>query len=394
MRESGPVIAWVLAALAIAALALRPRSAWSAAAVAGAAALDVLLVGARVGPSLRAVAPMVAFLTAALTLAALVERAGLAERAAAALARHARGSMLTLYVATCAMCALLTAVVSLDGAVVLMVPVALALARRHDAPLPALFAGVVVVANAASIAVPMGNPTNLVVVERLGISTGAFVAHMLLPGIVAAVTCAAGVALHERDALTARRRPAAPAPAPPLSRAERHAAAALLAAAAAAWAAAPFGVQPWRPFAAVTLLALLTAPRASRPRPIVPWRLGVQVLSLLVVTSALGVHLRSPASLGAAGLAGIALAVGAASALANNLPVSVCVAGLLSAGPSAYAALIGLGVGSLATPHGSLATLIATDLAGEHAPRARLLRSAALAAAGVLLAALLLAGGV
>ncbi len=394
MRESGPVTAWTLAALAVAALALRPRSAWSAAAVAGAAALDVLLVGARVGPSLRAVAPMVAFLTAALTLAALVERAGLAERAAAALARRARGNMLALYAATCCLCALLTAVVSLDGAVVLMVPVAIALARRHDAPLPALFAGVVVVANAASIAVPMGNPTNLVVVARLGISTGAFVAHMLLPGVAAAVLCATGVAVHERDALTAPRRPAATPPRTPLTRAERHAAAALVAAAAAAWVAAPLGLEPWWPFAAVALLALVTAPRASRPRPIVPWRLGVQVLGLLVVTTALGVRLHSPASLGVAGLVGIAVAVGAASALANNLPVSVCVAGLLTTGPSAYAALVGLGVGSLATPHGSLATLIATDLAGERAPHPRPLRSAALAAAAVLLAAALLAGGV
>jgi hypothetical protein len=55
--------------------------------------------------------------------------------------------------------------------------------------------------------------------------------------------------------------------------------------------------------------------------------------------------------------------------------------------------LVGLGVGSLATPHGSLATLIATDLAGERAPRPRLRRTAALAAAGVLAAALLLWAG-
>ena len=384
--------AWALAALAVAALALAPRSGWSAVAVAALAALDVLLAGARVGPSLRAVAPMVAFLAAALTLAALVERAGLAERAADALARRARGSMRALYLATCCLCALLTAVVSLDGAVVLMVPVVLALARRHAAPLGVLLAGVVVVANAASIAVPMGNPTNLVVVERLGISTGAFVAHMLVPGVAAAVVCAVGVALRERDALAVRTRPFAAPPAP-LSGAERHAALALVAAALAAWAAPPLGWEPWRPFAAVALIALASAPNASRVHPVVPWRLGVQVAGLLVVTSALGVHLRSPATLGVAGLVGIALAVGAAAAVANNLPVSVCVAGLLSAGPSAYAALVGLGVGSLATPHGSLATLIAADLAGERAPRPRVRRTVALALAGVLAAALLLWAG-
>lgn len=61
----------------------------------------------------------------------------------------------------CGLCALVTAVVSLDGAVVLTVPVLLVLSRRFGAPLPALLLGVVAVANAASIAVPQGNPTNL-----------------------------------------------------------------------------------------------------------------------------------------------------------------------------------------------------------------------------------------
>jgi hypothetical protein len=35
------------------------------------------------------------------------------------------------------------------------------------------------------------------------------------------------------------------------------------------------------------------------------------------------------------------------------------------AGPGAYAALVGLTVGALATPHGSVATMISRDLAGN-----------------------------
>ena len=46
--------------------------------------------------------------------------------------------------------------------------------------------------------------------------------------------------------------------------------------------------------------------------------------------------------------------------LDDTIPLS-----LLTAGPGAYAALIGLTVGALATPHGSVATMIARDLAGE-----------------------------
>jgi len=79
-----------------------------------------------------------------------------------------------------------------------------------------------------------------------------------------------------------------------------------------------------------------------------------------------------------------------AAALANNLPVSASATALLAAGPAAYAASIGLAVGALATPQGSVATLIATDLAGPDAPALRLRRLAPLAAAAVLFGTLLL----
>ena len=83
-------------------------------------------------------------------------------------------------------------------------------------------------------------------------------------------------------------------------------------------------------------------------------------------------------------------AIGAASALANNLPVSASATALLAAGPAAYAASIGLAVGALATPQGSVATLIATDLAGPNAPPLPLRRLAPLAVAAVLIATLVL----
>ena len=380
----------IVALFAVGALALWPRSARGALVVVAAAAFDVVL-GAGVARVLAAVAPMVVFLSAALTLAAVVERSGLAGRAACALAAGARGNAATLYAATCALCALLTAVVSLDGAVVLMVPVVMALSRRRDVPYGPLFTGVIVVANAASVAVPLGNPTNLVVIERLGLSPGAFVAHMLVPGLAAAALCACAVAVRERRALAG----GYPAPAASrraaLSAPERHAALSLAGAALAAWAAALSGMAPWWPFAAAVVVALATAPR--RPRLIVPWRVSAQVTGLLIATGALGLQLHSPATLALPGLVAVALATGAASALANNLPVSICAASLLSAGPSAYAALIGLGVGSLATPHGSLATLIAVDAAGEGAPRAPVAETAVLAACGVLTATVLLWAG-
>ena len=197
------IVHLILAALAVGALALRPRGLAGVALVAAAAAIDACL-GTRVGPALTVVAPLLVFLSAALTLARFVERAGLAERIAGALADRAAGSALRLYALVCGACALLTAAVSLDGAVVLMVPLLLALQRRFAAPFAPLFIGSVVVANAVSIAVPQGNPTNLVIIDRLGLSSSAFVAHMLLPGVAAATLCALGVALLERRALLTR----------------------------------------------------------------------------------------------------------------------------------------------------------------------------------------------
>ena len=87
-------------------------------------------------------------------------------------------------------------------------------------------------------------------------------------------------------------------------------------------------------------------------------------------------------------LLAVAGGTAAAAALANYLPVSASVAALATAGPGAYAALIGLSVGALATAHGSVATLIARDLSGDRRPWTR--ARAPASAAAVLLATVLL----
>jgi hypothetical protein len=69
----------------------------------------------------------------------------------------------------------------------------------------------------------------------------------------------------------------------------------------------------------------------------------------------------------------------------------VWAASLLAAGPAAYAATIGLAVGALATPQGSVATLVASDLAGGRRELLSARRLAPLAAVGMLVACALLA---
>ena len=119
------------------------------------------------------------------------------------------------------------------------------------------------------------------------------------------------------------------------------------------------------------------APRAAAGLPAVA-RIGIQVVALLVVLPAV-IRPVQVAWTGLAGMVALALAVAALAAVANNLPASAVAAVALVPGPGAYAALVGLSVGALVTPHGSVATLIAGDLGGESA-HARILAPAAIGA--------------
>jgi arsenical pump membrane protein len=371
----------IIAVMAAVGFLLRPGGRSGAVCLAAGCATELAL-GARVGPVVHAVAPLVIFIAAAVTLASLLERAGVAERAAVMLARMARGRLLALFALTCTACALLTTVVSLDGAVVLMVPLLVVLRRRCGIPFGPFFTAVVVVANVASLALPQGNPTNLVVMARLGLSARDFAAHMFLPGVAATLATALVVAVVERRSLAgfyehleSRRRP--------LSMPERKAVLSLVVAAGASWIAPLLGMQPWLPFSVVVAVAAVVA--RERPHAFVAVRVGAQVGALLVLMDVVGADVTAPSSGRLCPLLVVALGVGAAAALTNNLPVSVSTASLV-VGSSGYAAAIGLAAGSMALPRGSVATLLALEAAGTDAPRLRLRLLTSLAALAVLVA--------
>ena len=215
------VLQMLLALAAVAALVRWPGTRAAAAVAAGAAALELAVGAASPGlarSALGAALPLVPFLTAAIWLSAHAERTGLAGRLAAVAGHLARGSRPRLYALACGLCALLTATVSLDGAVVLMVPVVLALSAGAPALRRALLFGTVAVANAFSLALPQGNPANVVVMERAGLGPGEFVARLLLPALAATLVCAGTVAVTERAALRGARRPRGPRPPRPARR--------------------------------------------------------------------------------------------------------------------------------------------------------------------------------
>src|SRR5579871_1281771 len=163
------ILHWIIAAIVVVLVAVWPRS-WSAAVLGATVAL--LADAAAIGGALRAVAPTAALLAVALAVSAVAVRLGFAGWAAVRLAKAAGGSSRRLFVLVCGATAVLTAAVTLDGAVVVMAPVLVALQRRYGAPLRPLVLGTVAVANAFSLALPEGNPTNLVVIERLGLPLG------------------------------------------------------------------------------------------------------------------------------------------------------------------------------------------------------------------------------
>jgi len=324
----------MIAAACVVAVAIGPRS-WVATAVAAGLALLAAAVtgGDSVGEATRATAPTAVFLLVAVGASTVAVALGVSRGAARRLVTAARGSGRRLFALVCVVTAVLTALVSLDGAVVLTAPVVVDAHRRFGAPLRPLLLAVVGVANTSSLSVPQGNPTNLVVIERLGLPLGHAAARTVVPGIAATLLCALAVGWFERRAL-----------ATPLS--------------------ARGDTTPGQPL----LRGLLGVARIS-----------VQILALLVVLLPLVGHTEVAGS-GLLPLLGVTVSVSALAALANNLPASTIVAAALSPGPAAYAALIGLSVGALATPQGSVATLIAGDLAGERA-HSRLLLPVALGAA-------------
>jgi arsenical pump membrane protein len=130
------------------------------------------------------------------TLAAIILASVLADRLGAfrVLARAlipARGARTASAVAVLTLTALLSALVNLDVAVVVGMPVAIRTARRRGLPAGRLAVAVAVMANAASFLLPTSNITSLLLLGRVPLSTLAYLSDSWLAWIlVTAVTVA------------------------------------------------------------------------------------------------------------------------------------------------------------------------------------------------------------
>ncbi len=318
---------------------------------------DALAVADRVWPILL-------FVVAVTIVAELASRAGLFDVVAARLARLARGRTALLWVLVVALATVATAFLSLDTTAVLLTPVvvAMAVARRLD-PLPFAFV-TVVLANTASLVLPVSNLTNLLASDRLGGHDPLLFLALLGPSALIAIV----VSIVVLTVVFLRRLPKTYPDATPPTVSDRVL---LRVSGVVTLALLPLlvaGLEPWMPAvaAAVVLIAAFAwrAPSALGIR-LVPWSLLVFAGGLFLAVGALealGIGRFTAVLAGTGDDLGSLWQVAGVGALAangiNNLPAYLALE-LVADSPARLAAvLIGVNAGPLVTPWASLATLL------------------------------------
>jgi arsenical pump membrane protein len=307
--------------------------------------------------------PILVFVVAVTVVAELSAAAGLFDVVAAHLARIARGRTWMLWLLVLALAIAATAFLSLDTTAVLLTPVVVTMARQHKLdPVPFAFV-TVVLANTASLVLPVSNLTNLLAVERADLSPWEF---LLVLGPSAAAAIAVSVVV-----LTVAFLPRMPARFDPAGSPSIADAVLLRWAAVVVAVLLPLlvsGIPPWIPAvaAAGVLLAIFAwrAPRRVRPG-LVPGPLLVFAAGLFTVVGAaeaLGSGAVTSALIGSGdGLLGLWQVAGTGALAANvlnNLPAFLALESAAGGGDRLAALLIGVNAGPLLTPWASLATLL------------------------------------
>ena len=327
-----------------------------------AAALGILAVAIRLLPLADAVdvtvrvAPVLLFLVAVTVLAELADAAEVFDVAAGKAARLARGRTPRLYLLVLVLGTVTTIVLSLDTTAVLLTPVVLSLAAQLELdPLPFAFAAVWL-ANTASLLLPVSNLTNLLALDRLHLSPVGYLRAMALPSVTAVVVTWLALWLWHRRRLGGSFTPPERRPV-----ADRWLFGTALLGCALLVPALLLGV-PVATAASVSAV-LVTGAFVVRRRDalrwgLVPWRLVLLVEGLFLVVSAIGPHGLDTALQDAAGTGGLRLVgVTAAGAnLVNNLPAYLALERV--APHHLLDVLLGVNLGPLVLPWGSLATLL------------------------------------
>jgi arsenical pump membrane protein len=173
------VLAWAV---------IRPRG-WPEAVAAVPAAILVIGTGAISSRAALAevarLGPVIGFLAAVLVLAQMCDDEGVFRACGSWMAYHCAGRPRRLLIRVFAAASAITAVLSLDATVVLLTPVVFTTAARLDVrPGPHVYA-CTHLANSASLLLPVSNLTNLLAFAASGLAFPRFAALMALPWLAA-----------------------------------------------------------------------------------------------------------------------------------------------------------------------------------------------------------------
>lgn len=317
----------------------------------------------RVADLVARIGPILLFLVFATVLAELCAGLGLFDLVADAVVHVAHGSVRRVWAGLVAVAVASTALLSLDTTAVLLTPVVLAVAVRLRIN-PVLFAmTTVLLANTASLFLPVSNLTNLLALSHLDLSVAEYAALMALPGLVAVLVTVA--VLHRRTLGLPRREYDEPAPLEGPRTPVVVAALACVALGPALTIAGRVTVVSGLACGAVVLACLVWRRDLLHLR-LVPWLLvlAVGLLFFLVQLAhehGLGELAGRLTGTGEGPLALLRLAwvaAGAANVL-DNLPAYLALEPVTEGSPERLGALlVGVGVGPLVTPWASLATLL------------------------------------
>ncbi|MFZ3350138.1 MAG: arsenic transporter [Xanthobacteraceae bacterium] len=370
---------WVIAALAVAGVLIRPFATIEAVWAVGGAALLVVLRLITPSTALAGIAKgtdVYLFLTGMMLLAEVARCEGLFDWLAALATQHANGSPRRLFLLIYIVGTAVTVFLSNDATAVVLTPAVAAAVRtaKAEQPLPYLLI-CAFVANAASFVLPISNPANLVIYGSHMPPLLQWLPRYVLPSAVSIVATYALLRWTQRSAL--RQSIAAGVPLPKLATGGKIVAAGIAATAIVLLTASAMDMQLGLPtcIAGVATAAIVLLFQPAKTWSVVKdisWSVLPLVAGLFVLVEALNetglvasisALLRETAAhsvAGAAWAAGIAVAFG--SNLANNLPVGLIGGSVLQndhiADKITRAILIGVDLGPNLSVTGSLATIL------------------------------------
>ncbi|MGH7641474.1 MAG: SLC13 family permease [Candidatus Dormibacteria bacterium] len=367
---------------------------WPIVAVAAALAIGAIPLAAALrgfGSSLD----VLAFFAGLLLLAAALRRTGVVDRVLDWLEEWSRGEPLRLLAGVALTTVAVTALLSNDGAALVLAPAVLDRLQRRGIGLTPYVLTMAFTANAASALLPISNPVNLLILDR---------AHVDLPRYLVGVTPAAllGVTITVLACLLLTGRDLAPGlPTPDGGRAPGRRAtpaarwvlglSGLLVLTDVAFAVARLPIGPPTLVAGALATGLVWLASDSRELPIgIGWSILLMVAGFSVLASGLA-HSRWLAAMahwftsgGSAVVVFIStgLVTAGISGVINNLPAALLVtAGLQAAhhhlGTLALPAIVGADLGPNLAPFGSLSTILvlaAVRRRGKPLPLGRLWR--------------------